>query len=68
VIDTGFGLYRSHESYIVEGGKVGGKQTTTYWPLVSLLRAVGTLTAEEIAWRHANVAAVRKLICEATTR
>ena len=36
-IDGGFGLYREHESYVVKGGRVGGKQTTVYWPLVSLL-------------------------------
>lgn len=58
----GPGTGRDHETYIVRGAAKGSTKQALYWPLVSLLKPLDALSDEEIAWCHANPAAVRALI------
>lgn len=67
------GLPRDHDSYIVDGFKSACRRgdnkarqvKALYWPRVSLLHPVDTLTDDEINWCKSNVTAVRKLMASA---
>lgn len=76
-LDMGYkvegGLPRDHESYIVEGvksvcrrGETRSRQVKSlYWPRVSLLRPLDTLTTEEINWCMTHPKEIRKLMATA---